>query len=380
MIRQQVIENEEILNEPDTLEGFSSPRTIKNIYGHESAEKEFVNTYQLNRLHHAWLITGPKGIGKATLAYRFTRFLLAIDKEKDTLITTLNIQEESPTSRLVSNLSHPELLVLRRPYDLKTNKLRTEITVDEVRRLKSFLSLRSGISSSKIVIVDPADELNLNAANAILKSIEEPSSQTYFFLITSNPDNLLPTIRSRCRVLRCKSLSNDNLQKALIQALKLSDSEVSLNLPTGDDWEKLKLVSDGSVGFALRFLSLKGLNIYSKLISIIFQMPQCNWRDIHVLCDELTSQASELKFELFYELLLSSLARLIYEQAYNNSSNQEGQITHRVIQKEHLSSWAELWETIVIQKSELDLYNLDKKSFLFSVFRKISQLSITKSI
>lgn len=382
MARQQLtdpIDRGETFPEPDTLEGFSSSRTDKTIYGQEEAEEEFLNSKLSNRLHHAWLVVGPRGIGKATLVYRFTRYLLAEDHERDKLKKTLNIQQGASTSRLVAKLSHPELIVLRRPYDLKTNKLKTEITVDEVRRLKSFLALKKSGSGSKIVIVDPADDLNPNAANALLKSIEEPAQNTYFFLVASNPENILKTIRSRCRVLRCKTLIERELKKAIIQALQLSDPDLSLSMPDGKEWDQLQLIAEGSVGFALKILSLNGLTLYTRLLNLISHMPQCDWKEIHSLADELASQAADIKYQLFFDLLFSLISRLILSVSMDLKAAEEERLAARLITKDQLNQWVQLFETIVKKKNDVDVYNLDRKSLLLTIFQKISSVTTIES-
>ena len=159
------------------------------------------------RMHHAWLLAGRAGIGKATLAYRLARHVLARPDERDHSGKSLEVPTDSAAARQVAALSHPGLLVLRRPYDTKSKRFVSAIPVDEVRRLKSFLGLTSGENAWRVVIVDTADELNLNAANALLKSLEEPPRRALFMLVASEPSGLLPTIRSRCRRLDLQPLA-----------------------------------------------------------------------------------------------------------------------------------------------------------------------------
>jgi DNA polymerase-3 subunit delta' len=158
-------------------------------------------------MHHAWLLGGRKGIGKATLAYRFARAALAHPSERQSDRASLDIAEDTRASRQVRALSHPGLLVLRRPYDDKGKRFAASIPIDEVRRLRSFLSHSAGEDAWRVVIVDEANELNVNAANALLKSLEEPPARAVFLLVSSAPGQLLPTIRSRCRALSFQPLA-----------------------------------------------------------------------------------------------------------------------------------------------------------------------------
>ena len=156
------------LAEPDRLEGFSAPREVDRLFGHEAALAEFADALGSGRMHHAWLIVGPEGVGKATLAYHFARMVLAEAGERQ------SIDREHPVFRKVAALSHPNLLVIRRAWNEKSKRYAQMIGVDEVRRLRAFLGTTAGEGSWRVVIVDRADELNQNAANALLKALEEP--------------------------------------------------------------------------------------------------------------------------------------------------------------------------------------------------------------
>ena len=158
-------------------------------------------------MHHAWLLAGREGIGKATFAYRLARHVLARPEERDPFGQSLEVAADSTAARQVAALSHPGLLVLRRPYDTRTKRFGASIPVDEVRRLKSFLGLTAGDGAWRVVIVDAADDLNINAANALLKSLEEPPKRAVFLLVSSEPSRLLPTIRSRSRRLDLAALA-----------------------------------------------------------------------------------------------------------------------------------------------------------------------------
>jgi DNA polymerase-3 subunit delta' len=361
--------------EPDRLDGFPPPRLTDRIYGQESAEAGFLQAFNSGRLHHAWIVTGPPGIGKATLAYRIARFVLAASSERDMFGASLDIDAASSAARLVAGLAHPELLVIRRPYDFKNKKLKTEITVDEVRRLKGFLSLGAG-EGWRVVIVDPVDDLNANAANALLKSLEEPPKRTVFLLVSSAPERLLPTIRSRCRLLACAPLSEEPLRKAVTQALNAADDTgASASLPAGEEWVTLAALAEGSVRRFLMLQTAKGLDLNRKISASLESLPRLDWSGVHSLGDELASPAAEAKYELFFELLLGRLARLIRTAATAGGPEEDRKLAARLVPQERLAAWAQLWETTVAEKADVEIYNLDRKALILLTFQRIEQAS-----
>lgn len=200
----------EIFPEADRVEGCPHPRETYNLLGHETAEKTFIKAITQGRSHHAWLVTGVKGVGKATLVYRMARYLLGATQ---LLTDTLDFSPDDPVVQRLASLGHGNVFILRRPYDMKTKKLRGEIPVSEARKLKDFLSQKPSEAGWRIVIIDSMDEMNRNAENAILKSLEEPPHKTMFFLISSNPGQLLPTIRSRCVNLPLRSIPQDQIRQ-----------------------------------------------------------------------------------------------------------------------------------------------------------------------
>ena len=196
--------------EADCVEGCPHPRESYSLLGHQDAEQIFLKAMASGRSHHAWLITGIKGVGKATLAYRMARYLLGASQ---LLNNSLDFSRDDPVSQRLESLGHGNVFILRRPYDMKTKKLRSEIPVDEARKLKDFLTRKPSEAGWRIVIVDSMDEMNRNAENSILKSLEEPPEKTMFFLISSSPGRLLPTVRSRCVSLRLGSVPQDQIKK-----------------------------------------------------------------------------------------------------------------------------------------------------------------------
>ncbi|MBM3606380.1 MAG: DNA polymerase III subunit delta', partial [Alphaproteobacteria bacterium] len=189
------------ISEPDRVPGAPHPRHAARVIGQDSAIAAFVEAARGGRLHHAWLLTGPRGVGKATLAWTIARWLLAGADSAD-----LFADRDSPEARRIAALSEPRLQLIRRPWDDKTGRLRTEITVDEIRRLLSFFHLSAAEGGRRVAIIDAADDMNIAAANALLKALEEPPTDALILLVAHQPAGLLPTIRSRCRTLRLAPL------------------------------------------------------------------------------------------------------------------------------------------------------------------------------
>jgi len=344
--------------EADRLEGFPHPRETAALFGHDAAERALAEALAGGRTHHAWLLAGPQGIGKATLAYRFARSALAEPGERSA--TDLSVPQDSRAARQVRALSHPGLLVIRRPWDDKAKRFATSIPVDQVRKLRAFLSHSAAQGSWRVVIVDDAGELNVNAANALLKSLEEPPARTVFLLVSSAPGRLLPTIRSRCRTLPLQPLDAEALRPAASQALAAAEADA----PGTADWPKLERLAEGSVGRLLGLWYAGGLDLYERIAKLTGALPRVDWHAAHALADELQPAAAQARFELFFELLLTTLARLIRAQAAGEGSAEERHLAQRLIGEERLASFAALWERIGRNKAETLVLNLDRKALV----------------
>lgn len=370
MARAPAVQEVESPPEIDRLENFPHPRETVTLFGHGDGEQELATALAGGRMHHAWLLAGPQGIGKATLAYRMAAAALAAPEERDAFGLSLSVEPLSVAARQVRALSHPGILVIRRQYNYKDKRFPQTISVDEVRRLRAFLGHRGGDNAWRVVIVDSADELNINAANALLKSLEEPPRQTLFLLVTSEPGRLLPTIRSRCRTLDLKRLDHADLERAAHQALEAAGR----GLPDAAAWNSLARLSDGSVR---RLLSLEGgggLQLYEEIFGLVAGMPEVRWAKVHQLADTLAGAAQEVRFELFFELLLELLARLVRAEATAEGERQEVALAARLIGPARLATFAQLWETVAREKAETVALNLDRKTL---ILRTVSRLEAT---
>jgi len=205
----RTIENAEALPEADRADGCPHPREVYTLLGHEDAETRFLKAMRSGRMHHAWLLSGPKGIGKATLAYRMARKLLG---GQSLLSGSLDIPATDEVAQRVEALTHGNLFVLRRPYDPKLKRFRQDIPVDHVRKVSGFFQETAAETGTwRVCIIDSADELNRNSENAILKLLEEPPNNTLFILVSSAPGRLLPTIRSRCMGLELRAVPGSQI-------------------------------------------------------------------------------------------------------------------------------------------------------------------------
>jgi DNA polymerase-3 subunit delta' len=361
----------EALPEADRLDDFPHPRETRALYGQEAAQSVFAEALTSGRMHHAWLLAGTSGIGKATLAYQVARAALAGPDERDMFGQGLAIEPGSRTDRQIRALSHPSLCLIRRPYDPKTKRFPQVIPVDEVRKLKGFLSLSAGDEGRRVVIVDSADDLNLNAANALLKSLEEPPGRTIFLLITSAPGRLLATIRSRCRVIQLDPLSDADAKRAASQALTAAGKSI----PEAHEWETLLPLAGGSVGRALTLLGGGGLALQARIDQILGSLPKLDLRAVHALADEVQPLAQDRKFQLFMDLYQASLGRLISAAATGQGAPRDVEIGRRLIGPDRLATFAELWETLARDKADTVTLNLDRKSLILGSFARLEAAS-----
>jgi DNA polymerase-3 subunit delta' len=371
MARASAPQEADVAPEADRLEGFPHPRETATLFGHAAAERGLAQAFAGGQMHHAWLLSGRRGIGKATLAYRLARHALAEPSERDASATSLEVAPNTRAARQVNALSHPGLLLLRRPYDSRAKRFAQSIPIDEVRRLKSFLGLTSAGGAWRIVLIDSADELNLNAANAVLKSLEEPPTRTLFLLISAAPSQLLATIRSRCRRLDLDALAAEPLRAAVTAALKARD----MDPPDVEAWGKLERLAQGSVRRALQLLAAGGLALHARIERLVGSLPRLDWQLAHALSDEMGYGAPEQPYETFFELFLDQLARLVRARATGQGSAAERDLAARLIAPECLPAWAEFWTTAVAEKADAGELNLDRKAMLTSLFARLEALA-----
>ncbi|MDP2122944.1 MAG: DNA polymerase III subunit delta' [Parvibaculum sp.] len=370
---------EKDIPESDRLDDFAHPREVAGLHGHQEAERALFEAFMGGRMHHAWLMTGPKGIGKATLAYRFARFILHYgtpEAARAAGARDLAVPAASAAAHQVAAGSHPNLLTVRRPWDDKTKKFKTVLPVDEVRRIGHFFGMTAGGAGGwRIVIIDAADDMNPNAANALLKALEEPPPQGLFLVLSHQPGRLLPTIRSRCRALAMKPLGVAEIVATMTaEELKLKAGEA----------ETIAQLADGSAGRALAIASGGGLALYKELAGLLASLPRLDIAAVHALADKAARRGADDAYETLAELLTLWLQRLIRSGAGLDPGPDiaagEGAAMARLSDPARggasLDRWVEVWEKIGHSIARGEALNTDRKLVVLNVF---SMLEATAS-
>ncbi|RRH69382.1 DNA polymerase III subunit delta' [Falsigemmobacter faecalis] len=361
------------LPEPDRTDGAPHPRDVHILRGQDRAEAAFLEAFNSGRLHHGWLLTGPKGVGKATLAWRIARFLLSQPGPEAAggffapeVPQSLSTPPDSPVARRLSALSEPRLFLLRRAPNDKGDALSRDITVGEVRKLKSFFALSSADGGRRVAIVDAADDMNPAAANALLKLLEEPPEGAVILLISHQPARLLPTIRSRCRVLSLAPLGAEDVGTILMENGIEAENPVAL-----------AELSGGSAGAALRIAALDGEGLYAKLIRLFSTLPDLARSNALAIAESTAGRGKEGQFDLTLELIDLFLARLARAGATRQlppeAAGGEGQLFARLCPDPAMArTWAELAQTLGIRARQGRAVNLDPAALVMDMFLKIN--------
>ena len=343
------------------------PRDNPDLIGQEAAEHAFLQAWESGRLAHAWLLTGPRGIGKATLAFRIARFALsggaapAAGLFGDAEPATLQMSTDHSIFRRVASGGHADFKLIERGWaDDKQSRRKSEITIDEVRDVGGFLSLTPAEGGWRVVIVDAADEMNRNSANAILKILEEPPKRALLLLVSHSPGRLLPTIRSRCRRLAMPPLSHAVVTK-LIRQHQPEMAE--------DEAAALATLAGGSIGRALALHAQGGLSLYAEMLALLEKLPQLPIGALHDFSDRIGRQADDIA--LFGELLTGWLADAAAAAAGGPRRavlEGEAETQQRLVLRTGLERWAAIWEKIGTLFERADAVNLDGKQVVMSAF------------
>lgn len=268
------------------------------IWGQDQAVEQLTSAWARRKLHHAWLLAGPKGVGKASFAQAAARRVLADAAGPPSELPGIETAGDHPIVRLVEAGSHPDMRWLERLVNEKTGNLNRNISVDQVRELGEFMSLTAALSPWRVAVIDTIDELEGSAANALLKILEEPPPNTIFFLISHAPGRLLPTIRSRCRRLDFAGLDDDAMASVLEHRTSLDAAER----------QKVVAMAFGSAGRALAFAELDLAKLEDAAVAILRQGDPTNARRSD-LASELGKKAAAERYAAFLELAPSLIAR-----------------------------------------------------------------------
>ncbi len=355
-----------------------TPRENPDLTGHEEAERTLLAAWTSGRMAHAWLIGGVAGIGKATLAFRFARFVLAKGGQgagqgldmfgaPPAPPASLYLSPEDPVFRRVRAGGHADLLTIERRYDDKRGKMKTEIAVDDVREVSAFLRHTSGEDGWRVVIIDGVEQMNSSGHNALLKILEEPPEQALLLLVTESPGGLLPTIRSRCRRLMLAPLS----ESALADWLAANHPEIS-----EADRAALARLSEGSIGRALSLAGAGGLALYRQMIAVLATLPRLNLKTAHGFADSVTRKGDDDAWETATGLLTCWLARLVKALAEGRQPAEitagEGDLLRRLITAQPgLDRWLEVWEKVGQHFARADAANLDRKQVMLNALLSI---------
>jgi DNA polymerase III subunit delta' len=362
------------LPDPDRLEGAPHPRETAVLFGHDAPEAAFLQAFTSGRLHHAWMLTGPKGTGKATLAWRLSRFLLATPEDDGGMFSapppaTLDVPAGHPVARRMLQLAEPRHFLLRRGPNDKATALSQVISVDEVRKMKSFFALSAADGGRRTAIIDSLDEMNTAAANALLKLLEEPPANVTLFLIAHQPARLLPTIRSRCRELRLAPLGPQALADALTQAGGDIDPK---------DRTALAELSGGSVGEAFRLTNLEGLKLYSALTRLMSTLPRLDRPQALALSELVGARGASETFDLLVTLVDLFLARLARLGTTGDTPPEaapgEAQLLRRLSpHRVAARAWADLAQSLSARARRGKAVNLDPAALLMDMLLKVDE-------
>jgi DNA polymerase III subunit delta' len=329
------------------------PRETSVLFGHRDAEAALLNAYRSGRIPHAWLIGGAQGIGKATLAYRMARFVLA---HRDPLasdvqrVDSLQVEPSDPVARRVAAGAHGGLLVLQRTANDK-GVMRTVITVDETRETIAFFGSTAAVEGWRVCIVDTVDELTPNAANALLKILEEPPRQSLFLLVSHAPGRALPTILSRCRRLLLRPLSTTDVVLAASHAANLAIDDPLL--------AEAATAAEGSVARALTLLGGDAVKLHQRTAALLAALPHVDPRELHALGDALGG-SDKIALATF----IDSVDRWVSGRLRTDDANAD---------LPRLARLAEVWEKISRAARDTAEYNLERKPLVFSVFGMLAE-------
>jgi DNA polymerase III subunit delta' len=342
--------------EADRFGSALHPRFQKSLFGQEAAEGALLQAFASGKPHHAWILGGAQGIGKATLAWRMARFLVEhpdAERVAKSGHPVLEIDPEDRSVRLLLSLAHPNVFLLRRGLTEDGKRLATEIRVGQVRKMLEHFHATSGDGGWRIGILDSTEDLNSSSANTLLKLLEEPPARCIFFLISHAPGRILPTLRSRCRMLMLEPLEQDTVLRIL------------QTMPDGRTTSPERLQhaaerAEGSMCRALTLLDDESLRTTQTIETLLEALPHLDLSAVLVLAEEMTKREGEEKFTLLLDLTSGYVSRCLHIYAAKNHSPR------------HLSHLAETFRNLQNQANEAERYNLDRRPVVLSLFTELA--------
>lgn len=353
-----------------------APRRNPDLTGHEEAEREIIESWHAGRFTHAWMLTGPKGVGKATLAYRLARFVLSGGGEGDLFggpPSSLGISDEHPVFKQVAALGHPDFLAVTRKNDKSGKKLAQTISVDVARQIPGFMALTPSAGDWRVVVIDAVDEMRREAANAILKILEEPPRQALIVLVCHQPSRILPTIRSRCRRLALQPLETETVVELL--GRHHPDMEPAM-------LNRVAEMADGSIGRALSLIDGGGLDLMADLDTLLDGLPALDAKLLHGLADTVARAGAERRFEVMMDMVYRRIGQTISRSAAGRAGEIGGDgllgAVSAAADAGSLEPWIEVWEKVARLGRAVATVNTDRKQAALDALLSIQAVAHRK--
>lgn len=377
---------DDISTDEDSLsvnaETLHEPKLMQTIAQHETVEQDLLKWYQSDRMPHALIFSGIKGIGKATMAYRIARFLLKEGAEElagESLFgdaplpsENLNISSDHNIFKKVASGGHPDMMVIERQFDDKKNRLKAGLEVDQIRKVAPFMRMTASSGKWRIVIIDDADTMNRNSQNGILKILEEPPENSLIILVTHNLGSLIPTIRSRCRLVNFHPLDTQTVTSLLKKGL-------NDDLPSNEK-DMLAKLAEGSIGRAMEYALEENISTLRKLAEIINEWPNqgkhFNRLDIFALSELVSQNGKEHAFQTMQQSLNWLLGKMTRACITGTLELPPPYDETKLLQRtkhNSLASWVEICDKLKEHFINADKGNLDKRQITLDAFRILEQ-------
>ena len=372
---------DDLIDEEDLLDGGASlvetglraPRKSDFCVGFDKAEQDLLHQIEKGTMPHALIFAGPEGIGKSTFTYRMIRYLLK-NGGKETAdggmfgddlpaesVTTFEIPSDDPVFSKVASGGHPDLMTVERAYDEKKQRYKGNVDVDSVRKITPFMRMTASQGGWRIVLVDDADTMNRNAQNAVLKILEEPPAHALIILIAHRAGAMIPTIRSRARLINFAPLSKADFTTVLRRehaALPMDDIDVLHN------------ISGGSAGRALQIVDEGGLEAIDKIMGLLYGWPKWQWSQIHLLADAMSRPGQEDSLRAFQEVFIWIMNSMLRAKARNEipAAPLNNDAVRQLMDHYSLNQLIEITGNLQAHFDKVQAANLDKRHAVIGAF------------